>query len=152
MLIRGAKGNFIPVAVRVRKLSEVNTDADNSLFNRLRSIVKTMADESLKDENYVRDPNSDIKNPFDIATGKLGDILYAGSDAGSPIFLRNDRGNYIQIRKGDKIIDVPVTAFINPDTGEITNRPAEDIAKELMQGLKDAGINFQVKWKQINKP
>jgi hypothetical protein len=150
-----SSGNYIPSAVRVKTLNEVDYSKDIPLFNELRNSVNKITKASLTtNENTVADAVHDLRN-----------ILYVGSKAGIKIDFKKDsqynRTDYnlvIDKNTGEReVVNIGYseTQEVNlegkVDYQNINNfNKEEDITNNILNALSNIKAPFQVNRNYIN--
>ena len=143
LLVKGAKGNYIPAYCRVKPVSEVDLSANTPLFNELRDIVdrltKVATNPLALSQAYIEQFQKEI--------GHLSNILFIGQDAKKFVGINQGPDGRVYADLNGKPI-VSLGAVIE---GVYTPREDKDaISKEFLQAFQNEGIHFQIKKSQIN--
>lgn len=145
LLVKGANGTRIPVAVRGKRLGEMTQEelfSDNDFFKELHKAIRNLAEKSLEL----------TEEALDGAVKTLRNILFVGSKAGIPIRARNySNGPMTEygITIGEHFINI-ATRDMTINDGALNSRPIEDISRDILEHLIAINTSFQINKSNIN--
>ncbi len=145
LLVKGANGTRIPIAVWGKRLGEMTQEeifSDNDFFNELHKAIKNMAEKSLEL----------TEEALDSAVKTLRNILFVGSKAGIPIRARNySNGPMTEygITIGEHFIRI-ANRDMTINDGALNSRPVEDISRDILEHLIAINTPFQMNKSNIN--
>ena len=145
LLVEGANGTRIPVAVRGKRLGEMTQEeifSDNDFFNELHKAIRNVAEKSLEL----------TEESLDGAVKTLRNILFVGSKAGIPIRARNYTNGPMTeygITIGDHFISI-ATRDMTINDGALNSKSIVDISGDILAHLIFINTPFQINKSNIN--